>query len=407
MKGTLALWYEPRNPPVEERVRVELHLNLWRDLPSRANFLDVGMLFDNPEGMQRFYLYVPATLEAEQIGDLSEILKFTANAVFNDVVELGAEQEGRYETVRSGARDTVFRIHPDDIELSDAGDAVVGAGTRVTFRGDLVSRMHRATGRSYLRFRIRLSGDAEGLFSSEVLAKDRIFLSAAGQLEVTEFRLNERRSYPSRIADRQAEGNFRITRIHYFLIRDLQYQLISQHAPFDKIRRMEAKLWLKYLASAYPEGADRITAELAERLVIYHWKEKERVAANAGQEAKLDVEGGLSDFIAFASFQTTRTKLILYASMIILLGAAGSLLAATGSMILANHFKPSRSDGQPGSDAVLAANLDFLSVVLIVLMAFIFAPVVKRMVGAIWTRTRALGRHARVRLALLKSSKGT
>lgn len=46
MNGTLAIWYEPLvgpGVPVHSPPKLELHFNLWRDLPSRTHFLDVGM----------------------------------------------------------------------------------------------------------------------------------------------------------------------------------------------------------------------------------------------------------------------------------------------------------------------------------------------------------------------------
>jgi hypothetical protein len=191
--------------------------------------------------------------------------------------------------------------------------------------------MGTGAGKRYLRIRIKLVGDAATTFSSEVVARDRAFASSAGRLELTEFRLNERRSYPTAIAERADLGRFLITTIHYFLIRDLEHQLVVQHAPFEKVRRLEAALWSDYVADAY--GADK--ESVADRLVIYHWKARPK----EGRE-------GIGDFIAFASFRTTSTSLAFYAFMIVLLGAAGSIMAALLGDLLSDMAGPPNPAGR-------------------------------------------------------------
>jgi len=398
MKGTLALWYEPALPRSEDRgpVRVELHLNLWRDLPSGVNFLDIGLLLEDVEDMSRFYLYVPARLERTQIDDLYGILRSTADAVFNDVVELGAEGDDRYGITRSGRADTVFRIREEDLELFHDEDAVFGTGTRITFREGLVERMRAAAGSKYLRFRIHLTGAARNTFSSEVLARDKVFVSSSGVLEVTEFRLNERRSFPASIARRKDPGRFLVTRIHYFLIRDLEHQLISQHARFEKIRRMEAELWLKYLASAYPDGEDGLTTELAERLVIYHWKER------AKKQAGNDEPDGIGDFVAFASFRRSTSSLPAYAVMIVLLGAAGSLLAAAGTKVLASWLSDPNVAGRGAADLEPTAEVRLLIALAVIVALVVFAPAIRSGALASGAAVRNRFRRSRLRNRLLK-----
>jgi uncharacterized membrane protein len=73
----------------------------------------------------------------------------------------------------------------------------------------------------------------------------------------------------------------------------------------------------------------------ADRLVIYHWKVKEKPPAKPGDAAK-----PIEDFVAFASFRTTSTSLLFYAFVIVLLGACGSLLAAFVTQPLAEWLAP-------------------------------------------------------------------
>ena len=370
MKGTLALWYEPvatagdeqpgakshsngtapmrrrlerilerfgisspeldEPPPTEDgdhRVELELHANLWRDLPSGTNFLDLGLMFRRAEHMSRFYLYVPATLSTSCFQDLGGILRsgVTPNAVFNDVVTPGPERDNSYSVSRGSETFIVHKLRESDWELEQLNDPLFGNGTRFVFTEELCVRMAASPDRQYVRFRIRLVDDAATTFSSDLIARDRAFASSAGRLELTEFRLNERRSFPRSFAGRAARGRFKIKVIHYFLIRDLEHQLVVQSAPFEKVRRLESALWGDYVADAYGPVNERSTKKLTERLVIYHWKAKPKRDASE-----------IEDFVAFASFRTTSTSLLYYAFVIVLLGAAGSALAALSGELVGN-----------------------------------------------------------------------
>lgn len=350
MKGTLALWYEPAESGKPDRpakvawrfkaaastanetprVELELHANLWRDLPSGTNFLDLGLMLRCVEHMSRFYLYIPATLSPASFQDLGVLRSgVTPNAVFNDVVSLGPERDSSYGVTRGGETFTVHMLRDSDWELEPLNDPLFGDGTRIVFTEALCKRMATSTGRHYVRFRIRLVDAAATTFSSDLIARDRAFASSAGRLELTEFRLNERRSYPRSFAGRAACGPFKITTIHYFLIRDLEHQLVVQSAPFEKVRRLESALWRDYVADAYGPANERSTKRLTERLVIYHWKAKPKPS-----------ETEIADFVAFASFRTTSSSLLYYAFVIVLLGAAGSALAALSGELV-NNWLPS------------------------------------------------------------------
>ncbi|WP_153006256.1 hypothetical protein [Sphingomonas sanguinis] len=135
--------------------------------------------------------------------------------------------------------------------------------------------------------------------------------------ETTEFRFNERRSYPDAVARRIGEGVFAVARIHYFLIRDLEQQLTGQHSPLRNVRRLEPSLWAPYLqGEPTREGTWRAPGKVINRLAIYHWSKK------------FESDDDQPSFTAFASFRMARVHLSIYAIAIILLGAMGSLLAA-------------------------------------------------------------------------------
>ncbi|MGR9408056.1 hypothetical protein ACU8MI_16145 [Rhizobium leguminosarum] len=327
MNGTLAIWYEPASKTALEapgqsgpKPELEIHFNLWRDAASTTNFLDIGLRISRPELLKRIYLYFPVEIKLGQITDLSEVMKYaqTLDAVFNSVVSVGKQTDLHYTTISDGGPFvTVHKVRPHvDIDLYPIADAPKGTGSQLTFNEEMCKRLVTDDGQDqYVRFRVTLSGRSRTLFTQEITARDRVFVSSAHRLELTELRLNEHRSFPRSIAGNAQKHAFAIKRVHYFLIRELGHALVTQHAPLRKVRRLESHLWASYLRGR-PVTEKEAPAEekLASRMVIYHWREGEK-------------DKTITDFTAFASFQTSAPGLLFYLVAITILGAMGSSLA--------------------------------------------------------------------------------
>lgn len=331
MNGTLAIWYEPEDggnstPAIQldnARPNLEIHFNLWRDNPSKTNFLDIGLRLSNIESVNRMYVYFPVLLRLEQFQDLSSVMAYgqTLDAVFNMVVEVGSKTDLRYETIKNGQPFvTVHKVNiGDDLTLEPVEDALKGTGSTITFTEAMCARLRAGgSGSQYLRLRLHLTGKAQTLFTQEIIGQEKIFVSSSQRLELTELRLNEQRSFPHSIAKRASSNAFNIVRVHYFLIRELGHALVTQHAPIRKVRRLEAKLWASYLRGREIPAQDAAEEErLLSRLIIYHWRE--------GSDVK-----PIQDFTAFASFQASTPGLLFYMIGVILLGAIGSALHDLG-----------------------------------------------------------------------------
>jgi hypothetical protein len=262
MPGTLALWYEKRSDGfTDHNLSLELHFNLWRDLHSGFKFFDVGFLINTnlkktPRGktavdvkvsdlLERYFLFIPGELSRPQLSDLSPIMVYgqTLNAVFNDVVEITASREHSFDTsIDDEHHHTFYHVDIDrDVEFTSIEMDREGVGTLLTFRRSLCERF-AADGPQYVRVRFYLNRRRFDLFSSETSPSDWFFLSSFSRTEFTEFRLNERRSFPLAISIRISDGAaepFWLKRVNYFLMRDRQYELIGAHTPFRKMRRLE------------------------------------------------------------------------------------------------------------------------------------------------------------------------
>ncbi len=337
MNGTLAVWYEPSEASFSEgaqplKPKLEIHFNLWRDPPSRTDFLDIGLKLSDLDELCRFYVYFPVALSTEQISDLSKVMSFgqTLDAVFNTVVEKGLENDNYYiATCKGKPFVTVHNLTPStDLSVERVEDDAHHDGCILTFSQNFCNRLKSGPQEcQYIRLRIKLGREARKIFTEEITAKDRLFVTLADKLELTELRLNEQRSYPASIAKKAQAHTFDISRVHYFLIRDLGHTLIAQHAPLRKVRRLEPSLWASYLKGEnVPAGNAGHLRKVASRLVIYHWREG-------------DGTNPIEDFTAFATFRATSPGLLFYLLVIIALGAIGSTL----STMLVTKFGPGLS----------------------------------------------------------------
>lgn len=338
MNGTLALWYQRLAPKKalwyqrfvlkkgrDDTPAVQLHVNLWRDLDSHFNFLDVGFVIENVMCLERLYLYLPAPIDKEAIFDLSSALMDadTLNAVFNDVALITTVADDHF-IVSSGRVDegkerlrTIHILNPkDDIAVHGVNVQGQRCGTTIALNTALCQRIREtrhSTHDHYVRLRIYLQGKARTLFTTEDSSGGLGLALTQDVLETTEFRLNERRSYPAEILRRADQGKVNLRSIHYFLIRRKNYQLGSQHQNFRKVRYLEHGIWDSYIQVGPPRdnGSRRPTLS-ADDMIIYQWRE------NAGKDEVLE------DFIAYASFHTTRSKVPAYILAIFAIGGIGS-----------------------------------------------------------------------------------
>lgn len=333
----LGLWYQRNNdhPVKHKRPSVELHMNLWRRVGSvkfwrrmgrqskepEINYLDVGVRILEPRDIGSLNLYVPFSRDQCDIEDLGHLLreKEIASAVFNEVLEVRSA-DGSDETFyleQNG--DHILSVHVIDVArdtkiiTSFAGRSSEGFVIRL--ERDFCSRFE-AAGEHYIRLRFVLKGEAAQIFSSDVSSEDGWILSSTTTSEITEIRVNEARSIPESIVSCAKGNNWvmpEVVAIHYFLVRDISFDLIASHSNFRKIRRMEPE-WDRYLGEDFPPGSAR-------NMLIYHWRK-----AGEGRD--------VGDFVTLAKFRRSKGNLAFYILLVVALGAIGSASYASLSRLL-------------------------------------------------------------------------
>lgn len=325
---TLALWYQRNksHPVKEKRPSMELHVNLWRRVgrmrhESEVNYLDVGIRILEPRDLGALNLYVPFSAAECQIEDLGHLLreKEIASAVFNEVLDVRSADGSDELFYLEHNNDHILSVHIVDVDRdikfvsNFAGSTPEGFVVRL--ERDLCSRFN-SPGEHYLRFRFKLKPNAAQVFSSDVSNEDGWILSSVTTSEITEIRINEARSIPEPVLQLAKSNGWampQVTAIHYFLVRDISFDLIASHTDFRKIRRMEPE-WDSYLGTDFPPGSAR-------NMLIYHWRK-----ANGGVD--------VGDFVTLAKFRRSKGNVALYIFLVIALGSIGSGLHASLSRAL-------------------------------------------------------------------------
>ena len=334
MNGTLALWYQSKTqgPPQSEPSRrsndapsVQLHVNLWRDIDKDFNFLDVGFLLEEVADMDRLNLYIPGMIDTGSIHDLSNALKDadTLNAVFNQVAVIQHDADEHFIVATDSDRQRVIHhIEPSrDLAISPVTVPGRGRGTIVALNTALCDRIRNAAHSQhehYVRLRIFLRGEARSLFTAEESAPGVGLSLTQDVLETTEFRLNERRSYPPPILQSSMRGQVRLKSVYYFLIRSKNHQLGSQHQNFRKVRNLEPDIWTSYIRVGQPASRRWRRKPRADGMIIYQWRAIEKDGKS------------LDDFIAYASFRRAQAKILAYLVAILAIGGVGSALLNFG-----------------------------------------------------------------------------
>lgn len=334
MNGTLALWYQSRTqgPPQSEPSRrsgnapsVQLHVNLWRDIDKDFNFLDVGFLLEDVSDLDRLNLYIPGPIDCASIYDLSNALKDadTLNAVFNQVAVIQHHADQHFIVATDSDKQRVIHhVEPSrDLAINPVTVPGRGHGTIVALNTAFCDRIRDpaySAHEHYIRLRVFLRGEARNLFTTEESAPGVGLSLTQDVLETTEFRLNERRSFPPPILQNSMQGQVRLKSVYYFLIRSKNHQLGSQHQNFRKVRNLEPDIWTSYLQVGQPAAPRWGRRPRADGMIIYQWREIDQA------------DKPLDDFIAYAGFRRVQAKIPAYVVAILAIGGVGSALLNVG-----------------------------------------------------------------------------
>lgn len=298
--SSIAIWFSPREPSAKLPCSIEAHFNLWRlrnkRLRRTEQFLDIGLMVEEPNNVNSFNLYVPFVIK-ERIRDLGKNLENTSivQAVFNEpwcaVVYPGIST---IKVMDFDKKDVfqIYKLNDKDLEVRPAYS---GSVLRLLLPDSLQAK-------TYFRFRIYMP-DLWPI-TKEDKPSNSWLESAFFVTEIIDFHINEKRNLSEELLRAMHdEGAVSFTKTHLFLMRYNNYDHIFSHPfPVDA-RTLERTIWTDYIGADYA----------CERILAYHWRQKYERKANANDAlaSKSSDLGsqGFSSFNVFTKFRFQKANI--------------------------------------------------------------------------------------------------
>lgn len=328
---SIAVWCAKKHGSADSEF--EAHFNYWRiagdeeflrRVPKARDFLEIGVLLDEPGTVEHVCIFLPDVIAPDKISDCSGHFRKTsiAQGIFNEVLAVLEPTEPGTRFVELSKASGIFcRVHcfmmdGEEIDSSELALKSLAGGTLLTITASAIKKAAAKSDVPPAYFRLRFYIEPQNAFLRAIPIHDRHFLSGFDELEYIDFRLNEARTLPDQIETqmRNDRGNLDIKmRLVAFLTAvPVQSAVSDASIQFYKLRLLEHHLWSPYVPTGLPEG-----------MTVHHWKR----AVDKDPTKRQDIK----DFSAFVKLQTRRSgRRILWRYILIAFafGVLGNLSAS-------------------------------------------------------------------------------
>lgn len=295
---------------------IEVHINLWKVDKIRekdCHFLDIGVYLKDCNIHQHdVKIYFPFNIADDKVIDLYE--KIVSEGAIYDIFNKPKLQ------VTTTAGESFARVSG----YGEHESIITSVTTRIDDNNKNILKIVPVTfpevGHIYFRIRINIGKSIEKYFMKRFRPKTSFLLPSFKEIEHISFSINEQRGMPLSPKLGVANSRLKITKIDFFLVRESEAVLLSQHSPFKRCRELEHSLWRSYL----PDGSKNFDKKLA-----YHWQEKARD------------DGQIEHFGAFVKFSYSvdgLSVLFVYLMIVILIGALSGSVGNYISVIFSQNF---------------------------------------------------------------------
>lgn len=331
---SLAFWLEGSK---NENTSIELHFNFWRlNMGSKKeiNYLDVGVKFKYLENIESINIFFPFTITKNNyihsLGSTLSKNRELIEAIFNARIDSESK-------ITDNVLDINFVKNKADrlrlfsqIEIDENGSNGVkiipqdNDGSILSFPKNLIKKpttyKDEATENEgevfgYFRFRIDLNPDDKESISQLYVPKDAKLklLSRIESIEIVDFRINEVRNLPQKIVSCLSNDSC-ITSVHFFLIRETNFEHKLSHSEFKRCRLLEKGVWDSYLNA-------KSSISIPDQMLIYHWNEQ-----LPKKDGKLQYLDNFSAFAKFSTITVTWKTVGYFLGFLLLWGAASGVL---------------------------------------------------------------------------------
>lgn len=306
---SFAIWYSPKDKENNnEKIDLEIHFNLWKVKTQKigkdpTTFIDIGLKIKNIKTIKKIGIYVPFSIDKEDIEDIGEKMQYDRkliNGIFNENCNIKSGDNG----IEVDKNNDKFYIKTLDFQYQK------NLEIEVTNEGSIISInvSNEKTENNYYRFRIK--GDSlEENFGKKISENAKIFKTEFEEKHIIDFRLNEKRALPDNLNMLIAnEKEFQIKKIHFLLLISSEYDVPCTGLKYS-VRALENRLWDRYLPN------DCCTNDL----LGYHWKKESK-----SDEEKIE---NFNSYIKISICKQGYMILVIYSLWAILIGVLINIIS--------------------------------------------------------------------------------
>lgn len=328
--GAVAVWCVARDQTASAAA-FEAHFNYWRlhnskppqNKDVRPDFLEVGLMLDQPSSLSEVNLFIPIAISKTHVRDLGALFsdQQISQGIFNQPLNILQEQNSRITTIELQKDQQfvgVYRFDSDDI-FNELEYVQISGGTVLRIGERVLSAFKSAAPKVRAYFRIRIMMPSQGNpFVRVIKPEDQLFLSGIEQTEFVDFRCNDPRTLPENVErlmrSELTTPRVKLTKIAFLIAVPLEADVTLSHAAVHRTRRLETKVWGKYVPGGIPDD-----------MLVYHWRALADVPRRRGAPTE-----GVGDFSAFAKLKVRRSGMPIwlpYVALAFLIGVLGNLSA--------------------------------------------------------------------------------
>lgn len=360
--NSIAILYSPKDSEKPNiTLNAEVHINLWK-LPkenpwakkcSYERFIDFGVMIEScPENVETLLFYLPFKIKEGEISDLIKTVNNDSEllcTLFNSDLSIQSVWNNRsYHYVSSPTNDRkdfwMYELGEDNFKLSSC-DGGNGTLLHINIMTNIPSlpkspikienevtktqlevqpniedissekiktKDEKGNPSLYIRFRIKCDG-LENYNYTEKVSND-FLQSAFSKVEILDFRINDKREINKKVIEKLNKGSyfFSFTKIHFFFVTSSKEEPLPTGKDTPDCRILEIEKWEKYLSG--------IGNNKKRKMLAYHWSKKQEKEGKPFDNYNL--------FLKIMHSSINWKTILLYSSVIIVLGALGSWLAS-------------------------------------------------------------------------------
>lgn len=307
--------------------KLELHINIWK-VETGHHCLNPNLYFDfgikAKFRIEQLCLYLPFEIEENEFKDLGIVLhnqRGLLSTVFNDEVSTKTLSNDCYCEVQLSDPCDKFYLYQlgslnKKITYSTEEDNTKGTFIELSINGTPDNQEIDPEKYFYVRFRVKVKNIKQVVITQH-LSND-LLQAAFSMIDLYDIRINELREVHPKVSEKMKMDKYKIcsfSKIHIFYMADIHEVIENGSSLKQDSRILEDKKWCSY------EPKTDLHNSI---FIAHHWKRREK---NNEMNNEDKIIKSFSLFFSTVYPRTQILRLIVYITVVIILGFLGSMLS--------------------------------------------------------------------------------